>query len=142
MYLFLLFISQIFDAFVEDFNLFLIILDILIKFLNSFLEFMLLTRFNMLDWAVAEAVNILVAVAEAVKVLVAVAEAVNVLVAVAVAEAVPPVVPMSVRRYESEGKWMFLFRGIIWNFSFIFGQFEWNFDCGIFLLGIYVTRAV
>ena len=86
--LFLLSISQIFDAFVEDSNLFLIILDVLIEFLNLFLEFMLLTRFNiifldwadtmivskviLLDWAVVEAVNVLVAVA------VAVAEAVNV----------------------------------------------------------------
>ena len=44
--LFLLLVSQIFDAFVENSNLFLIILDILIKFLNLFLEFMLLTRFR------------------------------------------------------------------------------------------------
>ena len=44
--LFLLLISQMFDAFVENFNLFLIILDILIEFLNLFLEFLLLTRFK------------------------------------------------------------------------------------------------
>ena len=44
--LFLLLVSQIFDAFVENFNLFLIILDILIEFLNLFLEFLLLTRFK------------------------------------------------------------------------------------------------
>ena len=106
--LFLLLISQIFDAFVENLNLFLIILDVLIEFLDLFLEFMLLTRFNildwavvamnylvtdtmivpvvlskviLLDWAVAEAVNVLVAVADAVNVLVAVTEAVDVLVA-------------------------------------------------------------
>ena len=79
--LFLLLVSQIFDAFVEISNLFLIILDILVKFSNfSFiLEFMLLTRFDwaveamnvlskviLLDWAVAEAMNVLVAAAEAV----------------------------------------------------------------------------
>ena len=75
--LFLLLVSQIFDAFVEISNLFLIILDILVKFSNFtfILEFMLLTRFDwvvaamnvlskviLLDWAVAEAVNVLVAV--------------------------------------------------------------------------------
>ena len=107
--LFLLLVSQIFDAFVEISNLFLIILDILVKFSNFtfILEFMLLTRFDwaveamnvlskviLLDWAVAEAVNVLVAVA------VAVAEAVN----------VPTTVPMvvSVRGYEIEVKWMSL----------------------------------
>ena len=47
--LFLLLISQIFDAFVENFSLFLIILDILIKFLDLFLEFMLLTRFTIIE---------------------------------------------------------------------------------------------
>ena len=46
LYLFLLLISQICDALVENLNLFLIILDILIEFLNLFLDFMLLTRFK------------------------------------------------------------------------------------------------
>ena len=46
LYLFLLLVSQIFGACFENFHLFLIILDILIKFLNLFLEFMLLTRFK------------------------------------------------------------------------------------------------
>jgi len=64
---------------------------------------------------------------EAINILVAVAEAVNVLVAVAVAEAVnvamivqmiaptfaPMVVPVVLRGYESEGKWMSLFRDMI-----------------------------
>ena len=47
--LFLLLVSQIFDAFVEISTL-LIILDILVKFSNFtfILEFMLLTRFNIL----------------------------------------------------------------------------------------------
>ena len=71
--------------------------------------------------AVAEAVNVLVAVAEAVavNVLVAVAEAANVLVAVAVAVAVAEVLVMMfvlsrvLRVYESEGKWMPLFRDMI-----------------------------
>ena len=46
--LFLVFISQIFDAFVENSNLFLTILDILIKFLNLSLEFMLIMWFNII----------------------------------------------------------------------------------------------
>ena len=78
--------------------------------------------------AVAEAVNVLVAVAEAVavNVLVAVAEAaaVNVLVAVAVAVAVAEVLVMMfvlsrvLRVYESEGKWMPLFRDMICVFFY------------------------
>ena len=70
MYLFLLFVSQIFFAFVENSNLFLKILDILIGFLNLFLEFMLLTRFKFKyerssSWAVVAVNVLLVAVAEA-----------------------------------------------------------------------------
>ena len=113
--LFLLLVSQIFDAFVEISNLFLIILDILVKFSNfSFiLEFMLLTRF---DWAV-EAMNVtgktfvsVVVLSEVILLdwavaLVAVAEAVNVLVAF--------VLSRILRGYESEGKWMSLFRDMI-----------------------------
>ena len=129
-------VSQIFDAFVEISNLFLIISDILDKFSNFtfILEFMLLTRFDwaveamnvlskviFLDWAVAEAVNVLVAVAVAVAV--AEAEAVN------VPTIVPPVVSRSsdilrnssflvsrivpVGGYEIKGKWMSLFRDMI-----------------------------
>ena len=79
LHLFWLLVSQIFDAFFESSNLFLIILAIL----GEFLSLSLLTRFNILFLDIksfdrAEAVVVLVAIA------VAVADAVKVLVAVVV----------------------------------------------------------
>ena len=79
-----------------------LILTTLLKFIVDLKFFFFKCR--EVFFVVAEAVNVVVVVAEAV----AEAVAVNVL--------VPMIVSPAVRGYESEGKWMFLFRDMICAF--------------------------